>query len=282
MHERLERLTNLPTLPRVATRLMEMLNNPETSVGDVAQVVRQDVSLSAKILRLANSAFYGVPRTISSISDAAVLLGMNVIGTLVLSLTVFDILPGGGSEFDRREFWRHNLLCAALGRLLAGRMRGGPNLEDAFCACLLHDIGKVVMDQYLVEDMKKVMNEFVSGNISFHQAERRVLDYSHDEIASLLTANWNIPDNITEPMVKHHDPSTATEPLNQMVSVCHLADYLSYECSSDDSGVNRAPQLDPQCRRRLRLSNEDIEWVKNQCEEEMDKMHIYSDIFTSC
>lgn len=266
----------------MACRLMETLGDSQASAREVAEVVRQDISLSAKILRLANSAFYGVPRTVSSITDAVVLLGTKVIGTLVLSLTVFDLFPGkGGRAFDRMEFWRHSLLCAATGRLLAGRLDGGPDPEDAFCACLLHDIGKIVMDQYLQDDMKRVMEEANSAGIPFYQSERKLLDYSHADVALWLTSNWNLPDVVVVPMVNHHEPLDTEAELRDAACVCHLADHLTYAPELERPSLGRAAPLDPGCRRILNVSSPDIEWVKNRMEEEMTRMHIFRDLFPS-
>ena len=125
LRERIKGITNLPTLPQVASRLMAVINNPATSSSDVAFIVGQDLSLSAKVLRLANSAFYGMPRSITNINNAVVILGLRVINTMVLSLTVFDMFPGDRKSalFNRQAFWRHSLGCGVIAKMMAARMK---------------------------------------------------------------------------------------------------------------------------------------------------------------
>jgi HD-like signal output (HDOD) protein len=236
--------------------------------------------LSAKILRLANSAFYGVPRTISNITDAVVLLGMKVVGTLVVSLSVFDIFPAtGGGHFDRRRFWHHSLVCAVAGRLLARRVDGQLDPEDAFCGCLLHDIGKIVMDQYLRDDMERVMSEVSSAGVSFLEAEKALLEYTHVDVASWLTANWNLPSIITEPIIGHHAPAEAGESFRQAVTVAHLADHISYDTPPEGARLCHAPPLDASWYQMVPLSPEDMGWVKARIEGEMGKMTLLKELF---
>jgi HD-like signal output (HDOD) protein len=282
LRDRIEHFANLPTLPQVATRLMSIINNPLTSSSDVAFVVGQDLSLSAKVLRLANSAFYGIPRSITSINNAVVILGLKVINTMVLSLTVFDMFPDDkqtSSLFDRKSFWIHSLSCGLIAKFLAAKIRKVIlfDPEEAFCAGLLHDIGKVVMEQYLHDDFHEAL-EFANANrIPIHQAESTKLGYVHTDIAEWLTTTWSLPSEIRLSLMFHHDPSGSIQ-CQDIISLCHLADWLCYETGMVIDGKYEAPKLDENCTGLLKLLPEDIEAIKELLPAELEKTSIFYDI----
>jgi HD-like signal output (HDOD) protein len=232
LQDKIKTIANLPTLPHIASRLMRTVNSPTTSADTVASLVSQDISLSAKVLRLANSAFYGIPRSVNTLNNAVIILGFKIIQTMVLSLTVFDMFTGDDdgekAAFDRDAFWDHSLRCAVIARLLAHKRKRNYALdpEEAFCAGLLHDVGKVVMEQYLNTDFHKALyHARVNGTSSF-EAEKEVLGYTHCDVASWLTGTWSLPDEIEQPLVCHHEPEEATI-CADAVMLCHIANAMS-------------------------------------------------------
>ena len=282
LRDRIEHFANLPTLPQVATRLMSIVNNPLTSSSDVAFVVGQDLSLSAKVLRLANSAFYGIPRSITSINNAVVVLGLKVINTMVLSLTVFDMFPDdkqASAFFDRKSFWIHSLSCGLVAKFLAARIRKVIlfDPEEAFCAGLLHDIGKVVMEQYLHDDFHRALKYAVHNNIPIFQAENTTLGYSHTDIAEWLTTSWSLPSEIRLSLMFHHDPAGSVQ-CQDIISLCHLADWLCYETGMIIDGNYKAPELDEKCMQLLKLLPEDIGAIKKLLPVELEKTSIFYDV----
>ena len=135
LKEKIKRISNLPTLPQNVTTIMNRINDPKTSSRDVASVVSQDVALAAKILRLANSVFYGIPRTIKNVNEAIVILGFKVVYTVILSLTVFDLFPDSNRSlhFNRKKFWKHCVICGLLSRLIAQKIKNNTSEpEDSF------------------------------------------------------------------------------------------------------------------------------------------------------
>ncbi|MBN1760409.1 MAG: HDOD domain-containing protein [Chitinispirillaceae bacterium] len=282
LRDRIEHFANLPTLPQVATRLMSIINNPLTSSSDVAFVVGQDLSLSAKVLRLANSAFYGIPRSITSINNAVVILGLKVINTMVLSLTVFDMFPDDkqtSALFDRKSFWLHSLSCGLIAKFLATRIRKVIlfDPEEAFCAGLLHDIGKVVMEQYLHDDFHDALEHATINKIPIYQAENSTLGYSHTDIAEWLTTSWSLPSEIRLSLMYHHDPQRSVQS-QDIISLCHLADWLCYKTGMVISGDYEAPELDENAMQLLKLLPEDIEAIKELLPVELEKTSIFYDV----
>lgn len=284
LKDRIQHVANLPTLPQVASRLIQIINDPLTSSSDIAFIIGQDIALSSKVLRLANSAFYGIPRTITSINHAIVILGFKVINTMVLSLTVFDLFPENkksASLFDRKAFWLHSLSCGLICKQLTAKMSRFImfDQEEAFCAGLLHDIGKVVMEQYMHEDFHKSLELAHQKKIPLFEAENHVFGFSHTQVAEWLTSGWSLPPEIELPLVHHHALIHDPQYLD-IISLCHLADWLCYETGMSISKDYVPPTLDSNCLSHLMLSESDIDDIKKNLPAEIEKTSIFFDIAT--
>ena len=281
VQNKIEQITNLPTLPGIVTRVMHIVHDPSSSSSDVAFIVGQDLSLSAKVLRLSNSAFYGMPHTITSIHNAVVILGFKIINTIVLSLTVFDMFPHEkkSSLFNRTAFWRHCTSCGLICRFLSQRIKSFVlfDPEEAFCAGLLHDIGKVAMEQYLHDDFHKALKHAKHKNIPLYDAEKETLGYAHTDVAHWLTSGWQLPDAISLPLSHHHDPQNVKDHAD-IVALCHFADYLCYELKLTIDEDYAPPKLDRQAVDKLDISSEDIEALRLVLSGELEKVNAFCDI----
>lgn len=281
IREKIERISNLPTLPQIASRLLMLVNEPSTSAADVAGLVGQDVSLSAKILRLANSAYYGAPREIASIQSAVVRLGFKVINTMVISLTVFDMFPSGrhSARFDRRAFWRHCIYCGLLSKLIAQQDRPAASIdpEEAFCAGLLHDIGKIVMDQYLHDDFLTSIEYAQRNSLPCFAAENETLGYTHTDVAQWLITRWELPDSLSEPIVLHHTPDKAASG-GVHAAICHCADVLCYDAEISAETGSAPPLLSPQALERAGLRADVIPTIKKRCVEQIAAMDTFFEL----
>ncbi len=279
--DKIQHIANLPTLPQIASHLIKIINDPLTSSSDVAFIIGQDLSLSAKVLRLANSAFYGVPRSITNINSAVVILGLKVLHTMVLGLTVFDMFPENkrtANLFNRKAFWLHSLSCALISKFLATRIRKFIlfDPEEAFCAGLLHDIGKVVMEQYLHEDFHKALETAQREKISMYDAENAILGYNHTHVAEWLTESWGLPSELQLPLLFHHTPSECCQ-YQDIVTLCHYADWLCYELGMNNDKYD-PPMLDLETIKILKLDNKDVEDLKDLFKKELEKMLVFFDI----
>jgi HD-like signal output (HDOD) protein len=282
LQSKIERISNLPTLPQLASHLMKALNDPNASTTQIAALVSRDISLSAKILRLANSAFYGIPRTITNINNAVVILGYKVINTLVLSLTVFDMFPNEThtTRFNRTLLWKHCIQCGLLARLLVSRSpRCLTEPEDAFCTGLLHDIGKVVMEQFLHDDFANALNYAETNHTSFIKAEIGHLPFTHTQVAGWLLTRWDLPENLLSSIVYHHNPSEAKE-YKGSVYLCHFADYLTYSRHLNESNGITPPPLAPETQSVLGLTDEAVDEVVAGFQEQMAKTNPFYELLT--
>ena len=197
------RIKNLPTVPGIVAKIARMVENPETSAAEVGRLISQDQVLSAKVLRMANSAFFGMSRKISSISQALVILGFEVVKGLVLTSSVFDMI-----QKSMAGLWEHSIGCAAASGAVA-TLLGRADAEEILVAGLLHDLGKVVLALNLPDEMSLVRDKVASGNVLFYEAENAVLDFDHCELGQWLAEHWNLPESLAEPMRLHNRPEKA-------------------------------------------------------------------------
>lgn len=279
LKDRIERFSNLPTLPQLATRLIKTINNPHTSASDVASIVEQDISLSAKVLRLANSAFYGIPKSVTNINSAVVILGFKVISTMVLSLTVFDMFPEERRTktlFDRKAFWLHSLSCGIIAKLLTSHINKCIlfDPEEAFCAGLLHDIGKIVMEQYIHQEFHRALEYASLNKIPLIEAENQVLGYNHGDVANWLTSHWGLPSEIRFSLIFHHEPEN-TPTGKDITMLCHISDWLCYECGMVIDKKYREPELKKFCLDYLKIMPETINEIKKTVLAEVEKTSVF-------
>lgn len=213
------RIKNLPTVPGIVAKIARMVENPETSAADVGRLITQDQVLSAKVLRMANSAFFGMSRKISSIAQALMILGFEVVKGLVLTSSVFDMI-----QKSMDGLWEHSIGCAAAAGAVAKTL-GRDDAEEIMVAGLLHDLGKVVLALNMPEEMKLVREKVDKDNILFYEAEQAVMDFHHGEIGLWLAEHWNLPASLGEPMQLHHNPERAVV-FPESTAIVHVADII--------------------------------------------------------
>jgi HD-like signal output (HDOD) protein len=273
--KKIEQIENLPTLPEVANKLLRIINDPLTTAHDVANLISRDLSLTSKVLRLANSAFYGVPRTVATVHNAVVILGLKVINTMVFSITVVKMFPADGRHelFPRRKFWSHSVAVAVLSKLLALRMRKFSlfDPEECFCAGLIHDVGRVVMDQYLHEEFIKAVKMAAADNMTLLEAEQKVFNFDHSDVGDWLTARWELPNDLRMPIIYHHRPAQATE-AKEIVGVVHLADAMAHAMDFGMPKIKASPMPDAALIASLGLAEEDLEGAREEALGEIENL----------
>jgi len=219
-----EGLVALPTLPRVASRLLESIADPGAATSEeIGEVIALDPALTARTLKLANSDFYGFPRKVGSVDLAVVVLGADTIRDLVLGASVFQTLDPTWRLLT--GLWSHSLACGVAARAMANRCRY--RLEaGAFAAGMLHDIGKVALRQADPERYEAAMAHVRAQGISMVEAERGVLGSDHAEVGGWLAERWGLPGDLVEAIACHHRPEQAR--LNpELTSLVHIADWLA-------------------------------------------------------
>ena len=223
------RMQELPTLPLVAQRVVGLLNNPSSSAADLEQVIKHDQALTARVLRLVNSAYYGYPRHITTVGQGIVILGYKTLKELVLSISIADLfrMKGKAKVFDRAALWQHAVVTAIGAKILA-RRAGLPFEEDVFIAGLLHDIGVLFLDLCLNAEFDEIIALTNTGGIPLIQAEGKVLGFNHTLVGKMVAGKWNFPAFLVEVLRYHHRP---VQTRNHWVAVAlvFLADNLAQE-----------------------------------------------------
>lgn len=203
-------IRNLPTPPIVFHQIQKVIKDPKVSAGQIASILSEDPAMSVKVLKLTNSAFYGLSREIESVKQAVVIIGMEAIKNLVLSASVLDMFKGKDIDQEFQEkFWRHSLATAFCGRILAKKLRsrGIVDPDLAFSAGLLHDIGKIILCCFLSDEYKKFSQARQQDHsLATYIVEEQTLGYNHSQIGSLLALQWKLPSKISEAISYHHHP----------------------------------------------------------------------------
>jgi putative nucleotidyltransferase with HDIG domain len=267
-------LISLPTLPTVIAKMLELVDNPKTSASSLSNLIMRDQVLTAKILKMANSSFYAFPRQIATVKLALVVLGFENVKEMALSLSVLNSFKGENNKhFDTSMFWQHSVSVGACTRMLARetcyRLAG-----EAFVAGLLHDIGKVVLNQYLPKEFAEIQTMIFEGGQSCDEAEKEVLGVTHAEVGAWLAERWNLPVILVEAIRYHQHPESC--PRNaELPLLVYLGDYLSVKCNlgkSGSKGVESVPgPIMEMARKTLSLTPESLETFRGGLYAEYDK-----------
>lgn len=261
IQKRVQDLANLPTLSGVVRFVSSLADQDQTTAQDLGKVIAKDQVLSAKILRLVNSPFYGFPGRISSVSHAIVLLGFNVVKGLALSTSVFEALAR-----ESEGLWQHSLGTAVLSRKMAKELNL-PDPEEIMIAGLLHDLGKVVLAHFSIEDYRAVIAEAKARRVHIAVVEQEHFDVDHARVGAWVAEAWHLPDRLTVVMAHHHHPARA-KAHKETVAAIHLADVLARGMGYGDPGDNVLPTLDHDAFHMLGLSYHRIEQILVEAEKE--------------
>lgn len=222
----ISKMKEIKSFPQFVVETLRKLNDPTSSAADVAASLSRDEGLVLRTLKLANSAAYGMSRNISDISEAIALLGYKNISNIVLAATVYSVMDKGlsGYALDRGELWRHSLTVAYAARYIAQKTRKVPP-EEAYVGGLLHDIGKVVLNDYVRFGYGIIVKLVEEEHIPFIEAELKVLGFDHATVGSILVERWDLPEAYQYSTALHHSPNSLSEeyqqyqPLLDIVSV---------------------------------------------------------------
>lgn len=219
-----EAVNDLPALPHVVIKVMELTEDPNSTAQDINAALNQDQGMTAKVLRLANSAFYGFPRRISTVTDATVFLGFKTVRSIVMAASVSDILSQEieGYALAPGELWKHSQSVAMAARFVAKKAKYGI-VDVAYTAGLLHDIGKVILNNNIKEAYHEVVERVMTENIPFMEAENQVLGFDHATVGARIAEKWNLPAELVEAIAFHHNPEKAQVNKN-LTSIVHVAD----------------------------------------------------------
>ncbi len=264
-----KKLADLPPLPAVVTRIMQTINNPSTSAEELSRLISLDQGLASKILRIVNSAYYGFPKRISTITHAVVILGFNTVRNLVLGVSAFGMLPqkGTSSGLNRAQFWEHSVAVAIMSSIITKRRKPQTRsaVEEAFIVGLLHDLGKLFLDCYFPVQFAVCVAFAGRENITEVEAEHRVLDIDHTIVGKKIAEHWNFPPTLTNSIGAHHNPVPDTDHF-EMAAIILAADWMVWQAGVPSTDGVCAPALPQEVDDWLMFSEQDWADVRTEWE----------------
>jgi len=286
----LDQIDSLPTLPAVATRLLNLASRSDTGAREVIEVLSADPSLTTKLIALAQRAVHGIPARANTIEKVVVLMGLDAIRNLALSIKIFETF--GPRErpddhaFDLTEFWKHSLAVACGAQLLAREMGGEVDPEEAFVCGLVHDIGKVALESCLPKSVSRVVQAAEANRASIADIEQQILGIDHTRAGRRLAKRWGLPDSLVQSIWLHHHRSGTLPPsltARRYVEVVHAADLIAREQRIGYSGSRSYGERASDAAAALGLGTKVLDRVVAQLADSIEKRSciIGLDVLTS-
>lgn len=263
-------LSDLPPLPAVVSRILQTVNDPNSSAEELNRLISMDQGLASKVLRIVNSAYYGFPKRISTITHAVVILGYNTVRNLVLGVSAFGQIGQKSMPYglNRNAFWEHSVATAVASCLVAqhrlGRMRNAK--EEAFIGGLLHDIGALFLDSYFPVQYAVTMAFAAREKKTSDEAESMVLGLDHLMVGRRIAYHWNFPNHLVAMIGEHHRPSQHSE-FFDLVACVQVGDKLAWDCGYIASTHTQPHTLHPSIVEWLDCTPEQWEQLKGQVKE---------------
>jgi len=219
-------VNSFPGMPGTAVKLLAMIDDPAMRVSQIEKILRQDPGLTANVLRLANSAYFGIPSKVGSIRQAVILLGLKRLIQMVIAACVSAIMdkPVPGYDLPPGELWRHSIAVSVAAEGLVKELKVDA-AEEIFTAALLHDVGKLVLGEFVKDDFEQIETA-VSQGITFETAETIVLGTNHADTGAQILTNWSLPVEIVNAVRWHHAPESADR-TSSMIDIVHVANFTS-------------------------------------------------------
>ena len=257
IHELFQDDTQIPSLPEIFFQFKEAIDDPDSSFEEIGNIISHDPSLTARILRIVNSAFFGFPQQVETVSHAIGIIGREQLTDLVLSTVVMKQFNGiPQSAMNMKTFWEHSIACGLAARIIASQ-KEEPNPESFFVAGLLHDIGHIVFCNKLPYKFLEIDFHSKETEEIFHNIETEIMGFNHADVGGFLLKKWKLPKVLEEAVEFHHNPMEATQ-YSLEASVVHLADIIadtskSLKLGSGAEESNTKPTLDENALKRIQL-----------------------------
>jgi putative nucleotidyltransferase with HDIG domain len=269
---RMERIISdvrrLRPMPTVVHQILRAVEDPRTTANSICELIRMDQALTAQVLQMANSALLGYGPTCSSISDAVMRIGFNRLRTLMIGVTTSGPLTRRLSGYNLQEgdLYRHSLAAAMAAQRIA-RFLQYPDPEEAYVAGLLHDMGKMVLDQYMQLDYQEVTKYIQEKQVELIQVEEQLFGIDHAGVGGLMATRWNFPALLSDAIRFHHTPSLARTK-QELASIVNIANAITPEDAISQTGMS-GRYSHPEAARLLRLNPDHIEKIRLDMEESL-------------
>lgn len=249
----------LPPFPAVVQRVLQLVEDPRSSARQVVEVIQYDQSITAHVLRICNSAFFGLRRPVHSLHEALVKIGFNELMEIILSRSSAQLVSKAcpGYDLEGGDLWRHSVTCALLSQIISRRLNQKPT-PTQFTAALLHDIGKIILSEFVRDQFAAISGLIEKGGRSFIEAEKEVLGIDHAELGSKISEAWQFPKVIVLAIRYHHTPLLAPEH-KEMVNLIYLCDLVSLLMGIGGGADGLSYHAHNEIMEKYRLNEKDIE-----------------------
>ena len=270
--KKLESISNLPTLPAVMQKLSQAIRNPNADAALIAGIIKDDPAMMTRIIKVVNSAAYGLPDPVHSLQQAISILGMTALNNIALSTAVFSSCASQQKTgFDRNAFWKHCICTGIAANILSTRTSSTVKKrfpKDILHLCgLLHDIGKILLDEYFHDEFTVIIARAAERQIPVFQAEIEICGTSHAEIGAWLGQRWHLSPDIIQAIRWHHDPENADVEHVELLRLCHAANHI---CNLENLGFSGdvAPAFVLGVWKRIGLGVKDIRGIVAEVQQE--------------
>ncbi len=279
-NEKLDKIVELAnesevsSIKSIVRGIIDIINNPKSGAKDLTELIKIDPPLTAKVLKVANSAYYAFREKISDIKKAIIWIGFDALKELALNQKVCEIFEKDESieGYSRVLLWKHSFAVALLSKMIY-RKEFGERGENIYAAGLLHDIGIIVEDQFLQDDFKLILRKLTKEKMNLPKAEYDVFGYNHAEVGMKLTELWSFPLEIVMTIGHHHNPLEAPQKYSKMALTLYVSDYL---CQKNSIGYRDTPFPDKavfhDCIKELTLQPIAINLIVNEMKQEIEEI----------
>lgn len=242
----IDKINSIPTIPHILRRLIPLLQNENVPIDDLQQIIAMDMGISSRLLKVANSAYYGLMKQVTAVRQAMHVLGMRQVKSLALGITVLETMKGvsGRQTLDYRDLWLHSIGCSIAATILS-ELVGGLDSESTFTVAMLHDMGKIPLNGLFPDDYARVI-EFRDQGYSLSDAEREVFGIDHGDVGGWLCELWKFPSFLSEPIQNHHKTLCSSSLLPVPTATLVIADFLSRRAGIGHGGNARDATLPDQ------------------------------------
>jgi putative nucleotidyltransferase with HDIG domain len=264
------RLSTLPTVSPLYSQVSEAIDNPRTSAAHVGELVAHDATMTARLLRMVNSAFFGYPERVTTVTRAVTIVGFDALRNLILATSVMDLFQVRGhawTGFSPQELWHHSLATGIAARAIARRLRRR-EAEEFFVGGLIHDIGKMAMLHLTRERYLAAVDLAAQTQVLIGEAEQQLIGVSHAQIGRLLADEWRLPRALVTAVARHHQPQRD----DLLTAAVHLADIMARALAIGSGGDARVPPLVGEAWEALGLHITDVASIMKEIEVEQPRL----------
>lgn len=271
-------IQKMPSLPTTVTKIMELCNDPHTSPADLNHVISLDPVLMGKVMKLINSAYYGLNQEVTSLVRAIIMLGINTVKNLSLSTAILGTLKSGEimDVINMDGFWRHSLCVGVTSKLIAKyRNVDQKRLEEYFIAGLLHDIGKIPLNNVISEDYLMAISYSDREHCSLYDSENKVISLNHTDVGKMIVDNWKLGSEIKDPVSFHHNVSSYTGENLEIIYTVAISNYFANTFEIGYSGDRFPERVENHIWKQLNISMDYLEDIEERVNGEIEKAQIF-------